>query len=100
MASILIASAKQFHPDATLYLCLADALLPDEGFYPRDCIVVPIEDLAIPDFRSFVFRYDVMEVNTAVKPFMFQYLVRQGHEIVLYFDPDIQIFSRLNQILD
>ena len=100
MASILLASAKRFHPDATIYLCLADALLPNEGFYPDGCVVVPIADLDIPDLRSFVFRYDIMEVNTAVKPFMFQHLLRMGHETVLYFDPDIQIFSRLDQILE
>jgi hypothetical protein len=40
------------------------------------------------------------ELNRAVKPFMFQHLLRMGHETVLYFDPDIQIFSRLNQILE
>ena len=100
MASILLASAKRFHSDATIYLCLADALLPNEGFYPNDCVLVPIEDLDIPDLRSFVFRYDIMEVNTAVKSFMFQHLFRMGHETVLYFDPDIQIFSRLDQILE
>ena len=100
MASILIASAKRFHSDATIYLCLADALLPNEGFYPDGCVVVPIADLDIPDLRSFVFRYDIMELNTAVKPFMFQHLLRMGHAIVLYFDPDIQIFSRLDQVLE
>jgi glycosyltransferase involved in cell wall biosynthesis len=100
MASILIASAKRFHSGATIYLCLADALLPNEGFYPDGCVVVPVADLDISDLRSFVFRYDVIELNTAVKPFMFQHLLRMGHETVLYFDPDIQIFSRLDQILE
>jgi glycosyltransferase involved in cell wall biosynthesis len=100
MASILLASAKRFHSDATIYLCLADALLPNECFYPPGCVVIPIENLDIPDLRSFVFRYDIMELNTAVKPFMFQHLLRKGHETVLYFDPDIQIFSRLDQILE
>jgi glycosyltransferase involved in cell wall biosynthesis len=100
MARVLLDSAKRFHPDATIYLCLADAPLPNEDFYPEGSIVVPIENLDIPDFRSFVFRYDIMEVNTAVKPFMFQYLLRKDHETILYFDPDIQIFSRLDQILE
>jgi glycosyltransferase involved in cell wall biosynthesis len=100
MARILLDSAKRFHPDATVYLCLADALLPNDGFYPDGCVVIPIENLNIPDFRSFVFRYDIMELNTAVKPFMFQHLLRMGHETVLYFDPDIQVFSRLDQILE
>jgi glycosyltransferase involved in cell wall biosynthesis len=31
---------------------------------------------------------------------MFQHLLRIGHENVLYFDPDIQIFSRLDRILE
>src|SRR6516162_1804409 len=81
MASILLNSAKEFHPDATTYLCLADALLPDIDFYPKGSVVAPIEDLDIPDFRSFVFRYDIMEVNTAVKPFMIQYPFRLGHQV-------------------
>ena len=100
MASILLSSAKRFHSDATMYLCLADALLPNESFYPEGCVVVPMADLDIPDICSFTFRYDIMELNTAVKPFMFQHLLRMGHESVLYFDPDIQIFSRLDEILE
>jgi hypothetical protein len=52
------------------------------------------------DLRSFVFRYDIMELKTAVKPFMFQHLLGMGHQTILYFDPDIQIFSRLDQILE
>jgi hypothetical protein len=31
MASVLLASARRFHPEATIYLCLADKLLPNEG---------------------------------------------------------------------
>ncbi len=100
MARVLLDSAKCFHPDATLYICLADRLLPDVAFYPDDCTVVPIEDLNIPDFSSFAFRYEIMEINTAVKPFMFKHLLRKGHQAILYFDPDIQIFSRVEQVLE
>jgi glycosyltransferase involved in cell wall biosynthesis len=99
MARVFIASVRRFHPEAAIYLCLADAMLPDDDFYPDDCIVVPVEELEIPDIRAFLFRYEIMELNTAVKPFMFQYLLRQGYDNVLYFDPDIQLFSRLDQIL-
>jgi glycosyltransferase involved in cell wall biosynthesis len=99
MARILIASARRFHPEATIYLGLADVALPDKGFYPEDCVVLPVEKLDIPNIRSFLFRYDIMELNTAIKPFVFQHLLRLGHDTVLYFDPDIQLFSRLNQVL-
>ena len=98
-ARVLLDSVRSFHPDATLYLCLADARLPADDFYPEGCVVVSLEELEIPDLAAFVFRYDIMELNTAVKPFMFLHLLRAGHDTVLYFDSDIQVFSRLDQIL-
>ncbi len=100
MAQILIDSAKQFHPEATMYLCLVDRPLPDAGLYPDGCEVILVEDLPIPNVQSFLFRYDVMELNTAAKPFMIQTLLEAGHDAVVYFDPDIQIFSRLHRVVD
>ncbi|WP_144404346.1 hypothetical protein [Belnapia sp. F-4-1] len=100
MAKTLLQSAKRQHPEAKLYICLADKIVPGEKFYPSDCMIIPAEDLAIPDFRKFAFRYDVMEFNTAIKPFMFLDLIGRGHDTVLYFDPDIEIFTRLDAILE
>ncbi|MGI4795428.1 MAG: glycosyltransferase [Janthinobacterium lividum] len=100
MARILIDSALAHHPDATVYLCLADTLVRDPDFYPSNCVVVPAATLGIPDFESFAFRYDVMEFNTALKPFMFRHLLAAGFGAVLYFDPDIEIFRRLDPVLD
>lgn len=103
MAKVLIESARRHHPQATLYLCLADEMLPksgpESGFYPPGCEVVTAASLPIPDFRSFAFRYDVMEFNTAVKPYMIRHLVEQGHDAVLYFDPDIEVFAPLDGVL-
>ncbi len=78
MTRVFIASVRRHHPEATIYLCLADAVLAEEGFYPDHCTVVPVESLPIPDMRSFLFRYDIMELNTAVKPFMFQHVLPPG----------------------
>jgi hypothetical protein len=100
MAKVLFASAACYCPEAALYLCLADERLPDAGYYPADVNVVVAEDLAIPDFRSFAFRYTIMEFNTALKPFMIRHLLDQGFDAVLYFDPDIEVFAPLNPILD
>ena len=69
-------------------------------FYGSDWKVVEAETLGIPDFRCFSFRYDIMGVNTATKPFMFRYLFDElGYEVALYFDPDIQIFAPLDVVL-
>jgi glycosyltransferase involved in cell wall biosynthesis len=98
MAKVFVESARRNHPGATLYLCLADEKLSDEAFYPTDCEVVTADSLAIPDFREFAFRYDVVEFNTALKPFMIRHLQARGHEHVLYLDPDIEVFAPLEQV--
>lgn len=93
-------SVRRHQPDADLFLCLADRILEADGFYGSDCTVVEAEQLGIPDFAAFSFRYDVMEFNTALKPFMFQHLLEElGYDIVLYFDPDIEVFRALDVIV-
>ena len=100
MAKVLVKSAKRHHPDAALYLCLADELLATPlPSYPDQCEIVPANCLDIPEFRDFAFRYDIMEFNTAVKPFMFRHLLARGHDAVLYFDPDIEVFAPLEDVL-
>jgi hypothetical protein len=100
MAKVLFASAARYCPEAALYLCLADERLTDAGRYPANVNVVAAEELAIPDFRSFAFRYTIMEFNTALKPFMIRHLLGRGFDTVLYFDPDIEVFAPLDVILD
>lgn len=100
IAKVLLQSARKHHPEAKHYICLADKIVSDNEFYPSDCVIVPAEDLGIPEFRKFAFRYDVMEFNTALKPFMVTNLMERGHDAVLYFDPDIEIFNPLDAILE
>ncbi len=99
-ARVLVDSARKYHPDMDAFVCLADEFLPEVMSYPADCGIVPSHDLGIPDFKAFAFRYDVMEFNTAVKPYMFSYLFDRGYDHVIYFDPDIEVFSRLDRVLD
>jgi glycosyltransferase involved in cell wall biosynthesis len=98
MARVLLESAKRHHPEAAIYLCLADEKVADAGFYPGICEVVTADALAIPDFREFAFRYGIMEFNTAVKPFMFRHLLARGHDSIVYLDPDIEVFAPLDDV--
>ena len=50
----------------------------------------PIEDM--------ISRYNVLEVNTAIKPFCVEYFFNKGYEKVIYIDPDIQFYSRIEKI--
>jgi glycosyltransferase involved in cell wall biosynthesis len=93
-------SARLHHPEADLFLCLADRMIDMEGLYDSSWTVVQADSLSISDFRSFAFRYDIMELNTAVKPFMFRYLFDElEYDGVLYFDPDIEIFRPLQHVI-
>jgi hypothetical protein len=100
MAKVLFASAERHCPHAELFLCLGDERLPERARYPTDARVVTAEELDIPDFRDFAFRYSIMEFNTALKPFMIRHLLEQGFDAVLYFDPDIAIYAPLDVVLD
>src|SRR5271165_353658 len=98
-AKVLLASVALHCPEAKLYLCLADKRLPDTEQYPANVGVVPVEELAIPDFCCFAFRYSITEFNTALKPFMIRHLLGRGFDAVLYFDPDIEVFAPLDMLL-
>jgi hypothetical protein len=99
MAKVLFESLRRYIPEATLYLCLADQRLPSDELYPEGVNIIQADQLDIPQFRHFAFRYDILEFNTALKPFMFLELIARGHKGVLYFDPDIELYSRLDDIL-
>jgi hypothetical protein len=99
-AHVLLASVRRHHPEATLFLCLADRKVNSPAFYGHGWTVIEASDLAIPDFPSFAFRYDIMEFNTALKPFMFMHLLDDcGFDDVIYFDPDIELFAPLVPVL-
>jgi glycosyltransferase involved in cell wall biosynthesis len=99
-AKVLIESLRKHHSEATLYLCLADQRLAElDELYPKGCYLVTADELHIRDFRSFAFRYNIMEFNTALKPFMIRHLLGLGHDAVLYLDPDIEVFAHLGGVI-
>ena len=54
---------------------------------------------ASPDAARMAASYDVMELSTAVKPWLLRHLLdRPGVDSVAYLDPDIQVFASLEEI--
>jgi hypothetical protein len=55
--------------------------------------------MSAPILKDMTKRYNIIELNTAVKPYYFEYLFNHYNpEHVTYFDPDIMIFNRLSTI--
>lgn len=66
---------------------------PDEPF-----TTVRLDALPLPSPRQFCFRYTILELNTAVKPWMFEHLFERGYDRVIYLDPDTFVYSALAEL--
>lgn len=99
-ARTLLRSVAEQHQDCDLYLVLADEI--ENSFTPSDepFAVILSNELRIPAFPAFSFKYSLLEFNTAVKPFAMRLLLERGYERVLYFDPDIVVYSPLAPVFE
>jgi glycosyltransferase involved in cell wall biosynthesis len=87
-------SVERIHPEWDRFVLLVGGEYADEDRFTT----VPLDALSLPSPRQFCFRYTLLELNTAVKPWMFAYLFERGYDRVIYFDPDIVLYSRLEEI--
>ncbi len=98
-AKTLLHSIASLHPDCDLYYLLADEPsneIPSEKWF--SCVL--LEELSIPNLQSMTFVYEITELNTAVKPFLLSFLLKKGYQKVIYLDPDILVYGRLDVALN
>ena len=63
-------------------------------------LVMPAQ-LYIPAFERMAVIYDVLELSTAVKPWLLRWLLqRTGGEGALYLDPDMRLYAPLDNVFD
>jgi len=101
-ALVLGESVVRHHPDAAFSIFLMDdpehvlrSKIEDRGFstiYP--------EEIPLQDYRKFVFKYNITEASTGVKPFVFCALLERGAQKIVYLDPDILCFRRFAEVID
>ncbi len=92
-------SVRTFHPDAVRVIVLADS---KRAFADIDLAAElwPCDRLGIPKIDSMKAYYAVIEFNTAIKPYAFSRLFEHFHaKSVIYLDPDIWLFSPMNEVL-
>ncbi|MEO8215611.1 MAG: glycosyltransferase [Acidobacteriota bacterium] len=98
-ARVFAESYREHHPGADVYVCIADRPSPSVRYRDLPFKVVFAEDLGIPAFFNLAFRYGILELNTAVKPYLLAYLRDQvGLDRAFYFDPDILVLSPLEKL--
>lgn len=98
-ARVLARSHALHHPGSKCYTLVIDET---EGFIdpagePFELVTIP--EIGIERYDRMAALYDVLELSTAVKPWLLKHLLRErGIERVAYLDPDIRIFDPLTEV--
>ena len=101
-ANSLGESLLEHNPDYSFEIGLVDRL--DKSDIPSadlpNYTLLELHQIGIPDFEDMCDRYNITELNTAVKPFYLQYIYKNYPEVEIlhYFDPDIIVFQPLLEI--
>ena len=98
-ARTLAESFHSYHPGGRVFVLVVDQ--PDGYFDPvhEPFTVVTCAGLGIANFDQMRFRYTVLELCTAVKPFLLEYLLdRYQLDHVIYLDPDIACYAPLSPL--
>ena len=99
MARTLARSFLACNPHSRFSVLVVDALpgeIPGtDGFE----VVTPDELYLDPaEFRRMALLYDVTELSTALKPWALELLLDRGAEVAVYLDPDIYVYSALDEV--
>lgn len=89
-------SALDHEPNSSLFVLLVDAKR-DVQLHDSRIRILWAEDLYFPEYLKCAFKYNIIEFNTALKPFAALHLLA-SYERVIYLDPDTCVFSPLTTV--
>jgi GT2 family glycosyltransferase/glycosyltransferase involved in cell wall biosynthesis len=99
-ARVLASSYLTHHPDGRFYLLIVDGLPEGVEIDPR-IKLVRLSELPLDNLGDMCFKYDVVELATAVKPALLMLLtVHHREQRVMYIDPDIRIARPMTEVFD
>ncbi|HEX3580641.1 MAG TPA: hypothetical protein VH087_02685 [Thermoanaerobaculia bacterium] len=95
-ARVLMTSVQSHEPEWDRYVLVTggDATVGDAE--PFDTVAIDL--IGLPDINDLSFRYSMIELDTAVKPWLIAHLFERGYDRVIYLDPDIVVYSRLAEL--
>lgn len=99
-ARTLMQSVRKHHPAADRYCVIVDRDQTPAAALHEEFTPLTLAELGLPDGDDFFFQYNVLELNTAVKPWALETLIRRGYSKVLYIDPDIVLYRPLKEVID
>ena len=98
-ARVLARSHAEHHPGSRFFTLVIDDM---EGYLdaaeePFELVTVP--DIGIEHYDRMAALYNVLELSTAVKPWLLRHLLHErGLERIVYLDPDIRLYDPLTEV--
>ena len=90
------------HPDVKFIIGLVDRF--DKSFdydFFSSYEIIPVENLQIDNFNELVTKYNIVELNTAVKPSYIHHIFQKYNaDKLLYIDPDILVTGYFEEVLN
>ncbi len=97
-ARTLMQSVAVHQPDCSRFCVVVDGDPTAARQHSSEFEAILVETLGLPDPELFTFRYSILEMNTAVKPWGFAALFERGFTEVVYLDPDIRVYHPLTEV--
>ncbi|HZY61825.1 MAG TPA: group 1 glycosyl transferase [Edaphobacter sp.] len=102
-ARTVSASYLAHHPGERFFvLIVADLSSKDQQLFAEEKFVpIFLPEIGLEDVRREAMKYDILELNTNVKPTFMKHLLRAfALENLVYLDPDIYVYKYLAPVFD
>jgi hypothetical protein len=98
-ALVLLDSYSKYHVEDDLYIVIVDKKQTSFKIDNNKIKLIWVEDLEIENFYEYAFCYDIIELNTNVKPTSLKYLLNK-YDSVIYLDPDIYVVNTFDTVFE
>ena len=97
-ARVLGRSFAAHHPGDRLWTLIIDDISGYIDPEQEPFEVLTPEQIGCDAFTEMAMRYTVLELSTAVKPWLLRYLMKKTGRPITYLDPDIKIYGSLERL--
>lgn len=101
-ARVLAQSVATHFPEADFIALVVDRRLPSHARLVEELPfeVVWAEELGLPDLERLAYQFEILELNTCLKPTFLKQLFDRGYDRVIYWDPDIRLYAHPGPIME
>lgn len=100
-ARTLALSYRAHHPVDEFFVLIVGRIADKSAFAEEPYTAVFLEEIGLQNIQSLGMKYNILELNTNVKPrFMLYLLAQRNISMLVYLDPDIYVYLRLQPVFD